>query len=90
MNRVKTKSLIKISLIFVFNLWISLHLFAQTLVDSSLVGRKIISVKIQGNRKTKPSVILREMRQKIGSYLNLQSLEEDRKRIESLYLFYTM
>jgi len=83
----KIKSLIKISLIFVFNLWISLHLFAQTSVDSSLVGRKIISVKIQGNRKTKPSVILREMKQKIGNCLNPQSLEEDRKRIESLYLF---
>jgi len=51
------------------------------------VGRKIVSIKIQGNKRTKPSVILREMKEKVGSYLNPQFLEEDRKRIESLYLF---
>ena len=62
-------------------------MFAQTLIDSSLVGKKIVSIQIQGNDKTKPSVILREMKQKVGDSLDPYLLENDRKRIQNLYLF---
>ena len=83
----KTKSLIKINLFFLFTFWFFSHLSAQTLIDSSLVGREIVSIRIQGNKKTRASIILREMKEKIGKRLNPRFLEEDRKRIENLYLF---
>jgi outer membrane protein assembly factor BamA len=60
---------------------------AQTLVDSSLVGRKIVAIRIHGNEKTKPSIILREMKQRVGDLLDPHLLEEDRKRIQNLNLF---
>ena len=59
----------------------------QTLIDSSLVGIKISSIQIQGNEKTKPHIILREMKQKIGDLLDPDLLREDQKRIQSLFLF---
>ena len=60
---------------------------AQPSVDSCLVGRKIIAVHVQGNEKTRTAVILREMKQRPGDRLDLDRLEEDRKRIQNLNLF---
>ena len=61
--------------------------FGQTLVDSSLIGKKIASIEIYGNDKTKSSVILREMNHRVGDPLEPYRLEEDRKRIQNLNLF---
>ncbi len=56
-------------------------------MDSSFVGREITSIQIQGNTKTKPYIILREMKQQEGNELNFNLLELDRKRIQNLNLF---
>jgi len=80
-----------------FILWILLFVFStffaasrtnsQTLIDSSLAGKMITSIQIQGNDKTHPSVILREMKLKEGDPLDLEQLEKDRKHIQNLNLF---
>jgi len=62
-------------------------LWAQVFIDSTLIGQKISAILIHGNEKTKPSVILREMKQQKGDTLSLDLLEEDRKRIQNLNLF---
>ena len=77
-----------------FYLAIIIHLFlfltsgiTQNGIDSSLVGRGITSIQIRGNAKTKPYIILREMKQQVGDELDLNLLELDRKRIQNLNLF---
>ena len=62
-------------------------LSSQIYVDSSLVGKQIQSIRLIGNHKTKNHVILREMKQKEGDFLNLGLLEEDRNRIQDLKIF---
>jgi len=59
----------------------------QTLVDSTLIGRRISKISVTGNRKTKSEVIFREMELKQGSVLDIKKLESDRKRIENLLAF---
>lgn len=76
----------RLMLFFAFTL-ISLPLFGQTYVDSTLAGRKIISIEVIGNKKTKSHVILREMKQNVGDSLDLALLEGDRKRIQDLKIF---
>jgi outer membrane protein assembly factor BamA len=61
--------------------------FSQTYIDSTLNGQKIQSIQIYGNEKTKSSVILREMKSKVGDILDPVKLKEDRKRIQNLNLF---
>jgi outer membrane protein assembly factor BamA len=74
-----------LSFIFLFGL--KGVLFAQTYIDSSLVGRPIVSIEIAGNQTTKSSIILREMTHKETDSLDLDIIEMDRKRIQSLNLF---
>jgi len=62
-------------------------ILAQTYADSSLSGKLISNITVYGNKKTKSSIILREMNHKTGDPLNPILLEEDRKRIQNLYLF---
>lgn len=62
-------------------------LFAQTFVDSTLIGRQISSIQVFGNKKTKSHVVLREMKQSAGDTLDLALLEGDRKRIQDLNIF---
>lgn len=50
-----------------------------------LVSR-VESIEIDGNKKTKPYVFLREMKTKPGDYLNLGVLEKDMMKIYSLDL----
>ncbi len=47
----------------------------------------IIDIIISGNKKTKPAVILREMRTQIGDTVSSAELQYDAGRIESLRLF---
>lgn len=47
----------------------------------------IVDIKVEGNKKTHPSVILREMKTQTGDTATLQQLELDQKRIASLGLF---
>jgi outer membrane protein assembly factor BamA len=59
-----------------------------SLSDSAVVKRtNILGVVIQGNRRTKPEVILREMFTQVGDTLNPILVEADRKRIQNLGLF---
>ena len=75
-------------MIIILLVYISSNLLrGQTLVDSTLIGRKISKISITGNNKTKSEVILREMELKQGSVLDIKKLESDRKRIESLLGF---
>jgi outer membrane protein assembly factor BamA len=60
---------------------------AQTCIDSSLAGRPIARYEIIGNEKTKSFVLLREIKQQPGDYLDLERCEADRKRILSMHLF---
>jgi len=77
-----------ISTVILLLICISVHLLrGQTLVDSTLAGRMISKISITGNKKTKSEVILREMKLKQGSILDIKKLEADRKRIESLLVF---
>jgi len=68
-------------------LLVGIRIEAQTFIDSSFVGRSIVSIEIMGNKKTKPSTILREMEQKKNDLLDLNKIEADRKRIQNLNLF---
>ncbi len=52
--------------------------------SDSMIIRKMIFV---GNEKTKDVVLRREMKTKIGDRLDMQKLEEDRKRLLNLQLF---
>ena len=63
---------------------ISPSLHASPRADSSLSVSKIVIV---GNENTKDFVILREMSVRAGSRLDVEALEQDRKRIYSLQLF---
>lgn len=65
----------------------SYSILAQIQVDSTLIARKIASIQVQGNDKTKSYIIFREMKQKEGGQLDLKQLELDRKRIQNLNLF---
>jgi len=60
---------------------------AQTYIDSKYADKPIARYEIIGNEKTKPFVLLREIKQQLGDSLDLERCEEDRKRILSLRLF---
>ena len=60
---------------------------AQVYVDSTHIGRRISSIFVYGNEKTKSSIILREMKHQEGDTLDLHLLVADQKRIQSLNLF---
>ncbi|MFQ5630958.1 MAG: BamA/TamA family outer membrane protein, partial [bacterium] len=47
----------------------------------------IVEIKVEGNKKTKPQVILREMKTKPGQTVTLEQLQLDQQRIASLGLF---
>lgn len=47
----------------------------------------IIDIKVEGNKKTKSQVVLREMKTKPGMIVTLEQLELDQRRIASLGLF---
>jgi outer membrane protein insertion porin family len=49
-----------------------------------IVVSRIESIEIQDNKKTRPYVFMREMRAKVGDYLNFGTLENDRLRIYGL------
>jgi len=60
---------------------------AQAYIDSTHVGRKISSIFINGNEKTRSAIILREMKHQEGDTLDPHLLEADQKRIQGLNLF---
>ena len=60
---------------------------SQVVVDSSLVGKTIVSITIEGNKRTRPYIIQREMTQTIGQPMDPGLLELDRQRILNLNLF---
>lgn len=63
-------------------------IFAQEQVAAEFVQTfHIVDIKVEGNKKTKPVVILREMKTQSGDTVTLQQLELDQKRIASLGLF---
>ena len=59
----------------------------QITVDTTLIGRTIRRIEINGNRRTRDYIITREMKSKEGHPLDPHLLEEDRKRIQNLRLF---
>ena len=52
-----------------------------------LFSQNITAIKIQGNKKTKNYIILREIQQKINSELDLENITKDKNRIYNLGLF---
>ncbi|RQV93821.1 hypothetical protein EH221_09120 [bacterium] len=60
---------------------------SQTFIDSSFVGKRIVSIQIIGNDRTQSHIIFREMKQKEGDRLDFNMIESDRKRIQNLDLF---
>ena len=52
-----------------------------------LFSQSITSIDIQGNKKTKDYIILREIQQKVNDELDLDILNEDKNRIYNLGLF---
>jgi len=47
----------------------------------------IVDITLVGNHRTRPQIILREMKSRIGDPFDPDVLEQDRKRIQSLNLF---
>ena len=77
---------------------VCVSLFAPLLMLSSLFAQDqppaefmqtfhIVDIKVEGNKKTRPNVILREMKTRAGDTVTLEQLELDQKRIASLGLF---
>ncbi|KAA3659530.1 MAG: hypothetical protein DWQ10_08705 [Calditrichaeota bacterium] len=63
-------------------------LFAQEFEKPSLSQPyHITEIVIHGNKKTRPSVILREMRTQTGDTVTIEELNYDARRVESLGLF---
>lgn len=87
MNSAESKKIILLSTLLFLTLRMTSHSFSQIIVDSSLVRRKITSIQIHGNEKTKAPVILREMKLSVGDSLDPHKLEQDQKRIQNLNLF---
>src|SRR5262250_851366 len=50
-------------------------------------GRTVRSVDLDGNKVTRPDVILRELHTKVGEPLDLETLHEDCLRLENLQVF---
>ncbi len=65
-------------------LWMPLACLGQTTDPDSL---RVVQIVVSGNHHTRDFVILREMKTTAASRLDLQQLELDRLRIESLGLF---
>lgn len=65
--------------------------FSQSGMDSqdlsAYQGKTVSKIIIIGNEKTKDEVILREMKTKVGSELDVDLVVADRKRIQNLLLF---
>jgi outer membrane protein insertion porin family len=55
--------------------------------DTTLNGKPVAGVLIFGNERTKPEVILREMKIRKGDAFDEARVEEDRKRIQNLGIF---
>ena len=64
--------------------YILIILFLQT---SSLFSQNIDLIQIEGNKKTKDYIILREIKQQINSPLSKKNIIEDKNRIYNLGLF---
>ncbi len=54
---------------------------------ASAEGRKVVAIRVVGNRHTKPWVITRELRTRVGDVPDSASLAEDRDRVFNLRLF---
>ena len=80
----KATAKISATLLVVLALGVSTNRAASALIDSS---RTVSRIVIVGNDITKDHVILWEMSTKVGSLLDVDALEQDRKRIYSLQLF---
>jgi outer membrane protein insertion porin family len=52
-----------------------------------LTVARVAEIHIEGNRRTRPKTILRELHTKVGDYYNEKTLEEDRERLLNLGLF---
>lgn len=64
------------------------QVFGQVFVDDpSLLGRTIAQIEISGNRVTKKEIIQREMKLKPGDQADLERLEIDQLRVQSLDIF---
>ena len=60
---------------------------SQQVDTSALEGQEVTKIVVMGNEHTRDSVILREMKTKVGSVFHVAAIEEDRKRIQNLLLF---
>ncbi len=61
---------------------------SQTTADSSgALPPKIIAIIIEGNRRTKGHIIMREMKSRVGGHVDRELVEGDQKRILNLGLF---
>lgn len=79
--------ILKLSLFL--SLILAARLPAQIVADSTsaLTPERIRLILVQGNEKTKESVILREMKLKVGDFLDPAEMERDRLRIQNLGIF---
>ena len=62
-------------------------LYGQNTIDSTLTGLPVHRIEIDGNRRTKSYIIIREMKSRAGTSFDPHLLEEDRNRIQNLNLF---
>ena len=72
-----------------FLFFINMHyiIFIFFLQITILFSQNIISIDIQGNKKTEEYIILREIQHKVNEQLDLDILNEDKNRIYNLGLF---
>src|SRR5262249_51891038 len=62
--------------------------FEQTgALEIPIIEMTIEAIKLQGNRKTKDYVVLRELSMKPGNIYNVNTLQKDYRRLERLDIF---
>ncbi len=68
-------------------LWTGLLLLLCLGDVSSVFGQRVVAERVEGNRRTKPWVILRELKTQVGDSVTPSDLEVDRDRVLNLGLF---
>jgi len=80
------KNILCLNILLLMSFWNIVYSqdYFETEEDSALI---VLNIVVSGNTKTKDIVILREMKTKMGDYFDPELIEEDRKRIQNLFLF---
>ncbi|NOZ57785.1 MAG: BamA/TamA family outer membrane protein [Calditrichaeota bacterium] len=77
----------RIRLLLRFVFWSGLLVVLWAGISSRALGQRVVAERVEGNRRTKPWVILRELKTQVGDSVTPSDLQEDRDRVLNLGLF---